>query len=639
MAFKYVSTTGSNAANGNTTITPYQTTSYAISQMVAGDTLFLKRGDVFPLMDYVSLRINIDAYGTGALPEFSGFVTATGWVNEGSGVWSYTDAGLPSILNVITVDGVFQPRVRFAKNGYMTIQSHTGTNYGTITNNTIPNSPSLVGAEIVIRKRRWVIDRALITGHASGGVLTYANLDSRHGLTYTPIDGYGFFIQNHNSVMTEVGDWRYDNAAKKVYMYFGAGNPTSYVVKIAKAARAFHTGDIGGAATYSNFHVTGCNQYGWSAIAASATLTGVKFSFIGEYALYTTNINSIAFNTCIFENMPNSCIAGDGGCHNWSVTGCTFDKVYHWAGAGGSNDGTKGNIVAIFGDNTNCQYNTATNLGYEGIYLRGNGFICDNNFFDTHGYIKDDGGAIYTFEGTQITNSTRRKIRNNIIRNGIGNILGTNETELKAMGIYIDEKASQVDIQGNFVELGSKGIFLHNAYDIDIDTSNTFYNNLEQIRIRTFDVAAPSANIDIANNVMVGDKLIVHDSAGSSNTAWGTSDNNKFYSNSVTPFTTRISEGAFVNQSFAGWKTATSKDAASTLVTYTGEQTKYNATSAPVAVPLTGSWVGPDGTIYSGSVTLAAYKGIFLLPSSGTTKILVYNGKALVYNGKALVTG
>jgi parallel beta-helix repeat protein len=47
MATKYVSTTGSNGANGNTTGTAYQTLGYALTQVGAGDTI-LMRGGTYP---------------------------------------------------------------------------------------------------------------------------------------------------------------------------------------------------------------------------------------------------------------------------------------------------------------------------------------------------------------------------------------------------------------------------------------------------------------------------------------------------------------------------------------------------------------------------------------------------------------
>lgn len=634
MPTKYIASNGSNANNGDTSATPYQTYAHAIGVMNNGDTALFRRGDTFPAPDYIAKQINIGAYGTGDLPIFSGFVTASGWVNEGSGIWSFTDAGLPTIVNVVSVNGSFQPRVRFAKNGYKTIQSHTGTNYGTITNNTIPNSPSLIGAEIVIRKRRWVIDRAVITGHASGGVLTYANLNSSHNLAYEPFNGYGFFIQNHNSVMTEVGDWRYDGTAKKIYMYFGAGNPSSYIVKISKTARAFHTGDSGGG-TYSDIHVTGFNQWGWSAIAPSTLLQGVKFSMIGEHGVYASSKNSVNFNNCIFEDMPNNCVTGEGACNDWSVTSCTFNRIHHWHGAGGSND-TKGICVAVFGDNLFCQYNRFTNFGYEGVYFSGSGSRVENNYFDTFCYVKDDGGAIYTYEGSLTTYTVRRTLKNNIIRNGIGTIEGTNETDLKGFGIYPDERTRQLDIKTNLISDCNIGAFLHNCYDIVIDDDNIFYKNGEQITMRSYSSVSPSTGIVINDNALLGDKLIVHSTAAGTSNGWGSADNNRFYSNVANPFSTRINDGATVNRTFDAWKSTTGQDGSSTLNSYTGETIAYNDSDSPADIPLSGRFVDVSGTVHDGSINLGDHESTLLF-AAPIQKILTFGGRRLKIGGRTIV--
>lgn len=642
MATKYVSTTGSNGNNGDTTGTPYQTIAYGMGQVGSGDSLLLKRGDIFPADHYVAeTNVTFGAYGTGNNPKISGFVTTSSWTNEGGGIWSFTDAGLPTLLNVVTIDGVFRPRRIITGANYRTFTAHTGTGIGTITDATLSNSPSYSGAEIVIRKRHWVLDRGIVTSHTSG-VITYGALTGHVGSgSYTPLDGYGYFFQNHINLLTTFGDWMYDGSAKKISMYFGAANPSSYVIKLSKTFRGFSIADSSGC-TFQDIDVEGINQWGFLQGGNNTSFRRMNFTFCGEHAIYLTSTTGVTVDSCTFTDMANNAVTGDGGCSGWTVTNNILTRIHNWTGAGGSND-TKGIGIVVLGDSLTCTNNSITDIGWTGIYYRGNGCVVNNNKVDHFCYSKDDGGALYTFEGTTITNSVRRSVKGNTLLNGTGAGLGTADGDNKAFAIYIDEKASQIDVEDNFVAFCNKGMFMHNAFNIGI-VNNFFYKNSDGIYIRTFDTGEPSSNIALSGNVVLGtttQRLLIHDSAGSSNSAWGSSNNNKFYSPDSTPFTTRINEGSFTTQTLASWRTATSKDAASTLATYTGETYRYNSTESSGAQSLPGTFIDTAGTTYTNSITLAAHRGniLFYVSGGGTSKFVVNSSRFVVNGGKLIVNG
>ena len=93
----YVSSSGSDSANGLSSSTPWQSIlkiNSVFPTLKPGDRILFKRGERF----YGSLQISVSgssgspitigAYGTGASPVVSGFTTITGWTNYGSGIYS-----------------------------------------------------------------------------------------------------------------------------------------------------------------------------------------------------------------------------------------------------------------------------------------------------------------------------------------------------------------------------------------------------------------------------------------------------------------------------------------------------------------------------------------------------------------------
>jgi hypothetical protein len=88
-ATHYVSsTTGVNSDTGPIGA-PWQTLAYAMSNVAAGDTVLLLRGDVWNEALVISQNnLTIDAYGSGPAPRITGYQALTTWTSQGSNVWS-----------------------------------------------------------------------------------------------------------------------------------------------------------------------------------------------------------------------------------------------------------------------------------------------------------------------------------------------------------------------------------------------------------------------------------------------------------------------------------------------------------------------------------------------------------------------
>src|SRR5690606_31982198 len=131
--------------------------------------------------------------------------------------------------NILLFNGREQEKGMWPRQGQQGIYNIIDSvqNNTQFTANSLSGMPNLNGAEVVIRKSYYTIDRLNITGH-SGNSLTFSG--------HSPYDlkhGYGFFIQNHKLALTELGDWCYNASTKTLSVYFGPNGPSGHTVRIA----------------------------------------------------------------------------------------------------------------------------------------------------------------------------------------------------------------------------------------------------------------------------------------------------------------------------------------------------------------------------------------------------------------------
>ena len=124
------------------------------SSLNAGDVIMFNRGEVFEgaiiatKSGVAGNPIVFSAYGTGAKPVISGFVTLGSWVNKGNGIWEARLNSETSVLNMVTLDNVPQAMGRYpnsdaANKGYLTIDSYIGNTQ--ITDSELAGAPDFTG--------------------------------------------------------------------------------------------------------------------------------------------------------------------------------------------------------------------------------------------------------------------------------------------------------------------------------------------------------------------------------------------------------------------------------------------------------------------------------------------------------------
>ena len=625
----YVSSSGGNDSNNGTSqTTPFKTlTKVSSIALVSGDKVLFKCGDTFSGTLTISHSgtlanpITFSKYGTGAQPVFSGWETLTGWVNRGGGIWSTTDANLGTYdgtVNKFLINGTEYARGRFPKTGYNTFTAFSSDT--SITDPTVPLSPSYVGGEIVVRDVAWQLNRSTITSQSSGGVFFFTATPSTPQGT-----GWGYFIQNSLSCLTAYGDWCFSSSTHTVYAYFGASDPNTLKVIASSTGALIEFSSSQTHNIINGLDFSGANNYGIYAPSYDANYTTVSycnFYNIGDDAISAMGSSNTTYVHNYFNNINNLAIVTNDS-SNTTVSYNTVSNVGMIPGAGESGQGINGagsysgiqvgNQTILTNCNNLVSYNKLFNIGYIGIAVNGGGYICTRNFVNGADLIKMDGGGIYTYGGgTSIKVFFQRYITNNVVVNMVGNLQGTNGISNQAEGIYTDDNSSNITIDSNTVaNTGHSCLFLHNSHEITV-VGNVFYNaGINQIFMSHDNIAtfALLRNITMTGNYVISTlsgQLNVKFTSSASNstsadlTSIGTLNNN-FYSNlnsNANMFFTYYTGGSSVTSNLAGWQTLTMEDASSTYSTIPSpilyQYISNPALNSPVNI---NSFIGPGTSV------------------------------------------
>jgi hypothetical protein len=442
---------------GVTSLGDFTTTSQVnAATLSAGDSILFRRGDTF----YGEIIVNnsgtsgnpitYGAYGTGAKPVITGFTNVTSWTNLGSNIWESTSSvSALSNLKMVVINNITIPMgatpnrdltYPFLPN-YYTYQSHTGNGQGTttVTSNSLDGT-NWTGADIVVRANHWTMDKESITA-SSDTTLTYeGQAPGTDGAGI--VNGWGFFIQNDIRTLDRQNEWYYNPSTKKLSIY-STSSPTG--VQVTNIDTVFY------ARTKSYINIDNINFQGanTSNIVLSSshhcTVTNCDIAYSGETALPANNTsNYLTVDNCNFYDLGSAGVWNNDGGTNWIITNNIFRRQ-GLVSVTRNNDYTYG-AINFTSPNALVQYNTIDSTGYEGIHFRGIGVQVKNNLVENCGFLRDDGGLIYTgFSGEY-----GKVIDGNIILKSIGNGRGVLGGATASNGTYADGLSDRVTITNTF---------------------------------------------------------------------------------------------------------------------------------------------------------------------------------------------
>ncbi len=631
----YFSTSSGDDARTSTqaqsSTTPWKTINKLnsfFSSLAAGDSILFRRGDTFYGSIIVSksgissLPIVVSAYGTGNTPVISGFSTLTSWTNVGGGIYSKVISS-ESAPTMVLVNGIHYAMGRYPNTGWLYFETHSGTT--SITDNQLPTTPNWTGAEAVIKKNNWTVDRNPITKH-SAQTLTITN-------TGALTDTWGYYIQNSLSTLDQFGEWYYNPATSTFYMYFGTVDPATKTIQVSTNDNVISFSSGYNYININNLSFIGGNKLGISIKSSNyINVKNCNIDYSGNVGIYIYYSNSCTVENTTVNHSNDRGIYSGSTSNNTIIRNCIIKNTELIFGHGISNYMSGVGIFAFQGDNILLENNAIDSSSYCAIKMGGNNQIVRNNLLNHFGLTKTDGGGIYYGSESLYSNMI---IDGNIIMNGTGGVDGKPLGSLigGARGIYIDQNSTlPITISNNSVaNCMAHGIFIHSSNHISI-IGNTVYNCNYAIGFQeTDDFSTLINNLKVANNIFVAKettKLTVLGrlKAGSTYKGLGVFDNNVYARPISEPATIKafvtLWDGTAFNLS--SWKTISGQDANSRTspisITNTSDlRFEYNETNTNKVVALSVPYIDVFGTVYSGSITIFPHKSVVLIKSQSNT--------------------
>ena len=466
-----------------------------------GDSVLLKRGDLFEGTLRLASSgqhqnpIVISAYGEGHSPIISGWKKISSWTaHTKTGIWS-ANTSRTTPLNLVTLGDDIEEKGRFPNDGFL---EYNVTENGLIILQSDINPKDWESGTLVMRKNQWIIDKVTPKEYTSEGFKLEANM------RYPPKSGFGLFIQDNLNTLDKEGEWYHDDDRETLYLYLSKSNPNSREIKIG-----MHDHLITNKAGIQHIKIldlcfSGANR---NAIqlekAFNIDISQCTIEFTGENALYAVDVPNIKITKNKIYTAMNSGIFLRYGTPNSIVSDNDISDVHPFFGMGSSGDGNGVGIHSI-SDFSVISNNRLTNIGYSGIVFNGIKTIVERNHVNNFCLIKNDGGGIYTYQGSNNKPNFGRIIKENIIENGVGSISGTNMGEHisspQVEGIYLDDNASGISVIGNTVyKVSRNGIHIHNGRNIHL-LQNLIANCLIQLSLSDDQLGNQIENIRIEEN-------------------------------------------------------------------------------------------------------------------------------------------
>lgn len=472
----YIDNAGSDANVGTSQGAAWKTIAKInSSSFIHGDSILFKRNGLWnERLNVPSSGINgspiiISAYGIGSKPLITALQTQSGFTNVGN-IWTTTASNSVVNLNTVLIGGVLCAKGRYPNTSYLTYTIATSTKYKVV--GTLTGTPDYTGAECVVRTAHWILDVAHISSQSTG------TLNFSDSLTYAPSSNLGctgYFVQNIASVLDTLNEWCYDSASKVLKVY-ASGSPSVQISTLDTLCYIHNKTYI----TLDNLEFHGANK---AAIVIDTsthiTVQNCNFNYSGALAISAKKSSKAVIQNDSIQNSLNGAVylatSADPLANPCDSALVDNNYIYNTGYLAGMGQGLNGMYIGIYvvGTPNTITNNIIINTGYIGIDFNGKSTV-KYNYIDTHNYVKDDGGGIYTFIGSYFPQpyDDNSLVRSNIILNGLGANQNVSVT-LNASGIYLDANTELVTVDSNTIYNAQyAGIFCGGVINCTI-TNNT----------------------------------------------------------------------------------------------------------------------------------------------------------------------
>lgn len=483
----YVSNNGNDSAVGTSDAAAWATINKVNSKMstfVAGDRILFRKSDTFfgqitmTKSGTAGNEIIFGSYGTGELPVLTGAKAPQNWILHSGNIFktSFTDT-----VSNLYLDGKIMNIARYPNNGWLKIEYGTGAGEkgGFKDNELTEGGGYWNGVTCKIRTADWSYEVRTVSGFSSGNVTFSAPTVNRM------IYDYGYYFDNRLSLLDTEREFYYDIPSQMLYFYAPGGvNPNTLSLQATVTRFNIYLNPGVKFVIIENLHLTNAKEKGVEeANGTSITVRNCKVSKTDKIGIRLYGTGHRIENNIIEDVLDIGITAQifDG-----FITGNTIKRTGLKPGYGGSSWGYIG-LRAEGATGTDIRYNNIDSSGYSGIRF-GKDNILEYNIVDYSCVILNDGG------GVAIDNIDGALIKNNIIKNSIGNKESCPATNYNlSYGIYFGNTPIKNLVISNNTIAHSRfvGIYIDNTVTLDnIQIVDNIIYNSAHTQIKFSDLSA-----------------------------------------------------------------------------------------------------------------------------------------------------
>ncbi len=508
----YVSSSqGNDSNNGLSENYPFATIARANAlSLLPGDRVLLRCGDTWRAEQLIlsesgteTAPIVFGSYPEGCAdkPVLSGSRPVGGWVPDSGSVYR---ADLPAGEFPLGINQLFRdgerlrlgrwPNLDAPDAGYTFVDAHSAGG-DQISDNELP-ALDWSGAIVHIKNIRWSMLSRQVTA-SSGATLTLNEGLSCLVSGWADCAGWGYFINNHRNTLDQDGEWYYDPAARRVYLYSASGLPGgiegSVILEEGDTLRQggimLSDGSATAYVTLENLLVENWFNHG---IGTPGGMAGDIYHHITLRNLTVRDVDGAGVNLSSWLERPSDGRKGLRGGHHllfednlieganaFGITGyfaeSTFEDntirdiaLIRNLGKSGMGCGLTSQECTENGDGfrirsynvldsgfgNTLRYNRFERIGYNGVDVFGPHNTLESNFITQACYSKADCGGVRTFGDDSLaeTGVYNLYLTNNIILDIPGNVDGCHASRPPfGMGLYIDNYSRDVQVSGNTI--------------------------------------------------------------------------------------------------------------------------------------------------------------------------------------------
>ena len=501
-------TNGDDAHDGQSPATAWRSIGKVnATALLPGQAVGLKRGGVWRETLVISSSgeagnpVRFGAYGSGDKPLINPTAEVTGWQLDSGSVWV---ADLSTPVRQLYFDGQFVPIAHDPNTGYHLIDVSSGPTTSLVDNELVP-AGELAGATICMRTVPWDIEeRAVVSFDAATHSVQF---DA--ATVYGPQATAGYYLENQRWMLDSEGEWFFDAAASKLYLWAPGGvDPSAHSVETAP----LDTDAFGPVPGQDGISSRNQHDIVVSDLAVrQAARYGVYLRDMGQVRLSRLDVRYAGgggapdpdqqFGKGIFvvyapsaadnPSVIAECVVRDTVRQGISVVGSDYLQILRnsvsTAGVVGMPRHTDAAIVVSSSSLNPSEHmliegNAVDRTGSTGITYEVSNATLRHNIVNHACLVLNDCGGFYSWDGIETDlGLTGNVLERNISMNAFGNTDGSERQDHGANGFYFDNRSHGATASENTaIANNSLGLYFSNGF-LNTASGNTLYANQIQL--------------------------------------------------------------------------------------------------------------------------------------------------------------